>query len=85
MTETTHPGQIWCWGATDDGVAGSRLWLITDVWMNFHDGEEVRDGLAVDLEDGEEKHVFNLPLVGGMDEFAFASSHPAWVVWRRFL
>ena len=83
MTEVTRPGQVWCWGTRDEGIAGSRLWLITDVFVNCGDSHDIRDGLAVDLEDGEEKPVFNLPFQGIEDDFAF--DNPSWVSWRRLL
>ncbi len=76
-------GQVWCWGTRDDGAVGSRLWLITKVFVNCGDSLDIRDALAIDLEEGEERNVFNLPAQGHEDDYALCC--PSTVAWRRLL
>lgn len=76
MREATQPGQVWCWGSSEHRSRAERLWLITDVFSS-------RDGLAVDLEEGVEKPIFNLP-ASSYDESS-KLLHASEVMWRRVL
>lgn len=82
MREATQPGQIWCWGSCEHGRRMERMWLILDVFPNCGGSFFLCDGLAIDLEGGEQRPVFNLPSGHDADTtFVDASL----VTWRRVL
>ncbi len=59
------------------------MWLITRLFKNCGDSHDVRDGLAIDLEDGFEKPVFNLPTQNYGESSILLD--PTRIGWRRLL
>jgi len=83
MREVTQPGQVWCWGSAEHGSRAERLWLLIDVFVNEMDSLGLRDGLAVDLELGEQRPVFNLPATTRDLHSRFVDATV--ITWRRVL
>ena len=85
MREETQPGQVWCWGSFEQSKHLERLWLILDVFPTHGDSLFLRDGLALDLEGGEQRPVFNLPALSRDRGKGSSFVNPAIVTWRRVL
>lgn len=83
MREETQPGQVWCWGSFNHGKRLERLWLILDVFPTCGDSFSLRDGLAIDLENGEQRSVFNLPTLSRDEDTSLIDT--AVITWRRVL
>ena len=83
MREETQPGQVWCCGSFDHSKHLDRLWLILDVFPNGGDSLFLRDGLAIDLEGGEQRPVFNLPSLSRDESSSFVDASA--ITWRRVL
>lgn len=83
MREETEPGQVWCWGSFEHGRRLERLWLILAVFPTCGDSLFLRDCLAIDLADGEQRMVFNLPSLSRDADTTFVDA--SLVTWRRVL
>jgi hypothetical protein len=57
--------------------------LITKVFVNCGDSLDIRNALAIDLEEGEERNVFNLPAHDHGSATTIVDPH--YVAWRRLL
>lgn len=80
MNEGPQPGQVWCWGSGEHSAQGERLWLLVEMLYNQCPDPDVSDCIAIDLEDGLSKQIFNLPIRCDSDAVFCDITR---VAWRR--